>query len=622
MDAWDDNDNDGDNEEVRDFTFGGKDALIFLVDATKAMRKKIHGKKDQEDEDEDVATPLQMALKAVEATIKTKVFANPNDLVGVLLFGTKNKVDVRDFDNLSVLLPLDTPESESILKLEAIRRGLAGGDAGDVDEDFDRKYGSAGQDEFSLHEALWQCQALFADVVGKVGSKMVTVLTCVDDPHAEEDKKAQQARQKAGDLHDTGVVLDVLPVGVRPKAFNMDTFYRDLVQLSQDVPYQAADPAERYEDLMRLIRKRVHKKRSVGRITFDLGKGVKIGVATYNFVQKAYKPSKVKLAKDTNEEVKIQRTFINHATGAPLLPSDMNKFQEYGGRRIKFTFDEAKSVTTLDGKLGLRLCGFKPLSSLKWSHFVKSGNFIYPEERLIKGSRNLFAALLIKCTEKKVYAVCSYKPRDNSSPSFVALVPQEEVKDESGKQEQPPGFNLVFLPFSDDLRNVPEVKLVEPDPDQVSAAKKMIRKLRMEDYNPDAFENPDMQAHFCLIEGLALKRDEVERPEDNSKPDWEMQSELLKNTAKDFLESVYPAGYDPSAAPSKRKAASAPRKDAPKRAKAEVNPDTLDMGAHVKAKTVNKLTVVQLKEYLKSIDFDVGNKKKADLVSAVYEHFG
>lgn len=85
---------------------------------------------------------------------------------------------------------------------------------------------------------------------------------------------------------------------------------------------------------------------------FDFGDGVKISVATYNFVQKADKPSKVKLSKDTNEEVKVQRNFINQETGAPLLPSDINKFQEYGGKRIKFTIEETKSMAMLDGNLG------------------------------------------------------------------------------------------------------------------------------------------------------------------------------------------------------------------------------------------------------------------------------
>ncbi len=72
---------------------------------------------------------------------------------------------------------------------------------------------------------------------------------------------------------------------------------------------------------------------------------------------------------------------------------------------------------------------YRPISSLKWGHFVRSGGFLYPEEKLVRGSRNMFAALLIKCSERSVAAVCSYKPREASAPSFVALVPQEEKRD-------------------------------------------------------------------------------------------------------------------------------------------------------------------------------------------------
>ena len=51
---------------------------------------------------------------------------------------------------------------------------------------------------------------------------------------------------------------------------------------------------------------------------------------------------KVKLSSDTNEEVIVQRRYIHHNTGAPLMPSDIVKYQEYGGKKIKVTQDEAK----------------------------------------------------------------------------------------------------------------------------------------------------------------------------------------------------------------------------------------------------------------------------------------
>ena len=45
------------------------------------------------------------------------------------------------------------------------------------------------------------------------------------------------------------------------------------------------------------------------------------------------------------------------------------------------------------------------------------------------------------------------------------------------------------------------------------------------------------------------------------------------------------------------------------------------MGKHVGDKTVEKLTVAVLKEYLGSIDINVGKMKKAELVGAVYDYY-
>ena len=85
MDSWlDDTEEAG--EELTDFTFGGKDALIFLIDASPSMH--------QQDLDEK-ESGVSMALKCVVACLRSKVFNAPNDLVGVLLYGTEKQVDCR-----------------------------------------------------------------------------------------------------------------------------------------------------------------------------------------------------------------------------------------------------------------------------------------------------------------------------------------------------------------------------------------------------------------------------------------------------------------------------------------------------------------------------------------------
>lgn len=58
----------------------------------------------------------------------------------------------------------------------------------------------------------------------------------------------------------------------------------------------------------------------------------------------------------------------------------------------------------------------------------------------VLGSSTLFSALLTKCVEKEVIAVCRYTARKNVSPYFVALVPQEEELDDQNIQVTPAGM--------------------------------------------------------------------------------------------------------------------------------------------------------------------------------------
>jgi len=51
----------------------------------------------------------------------------------------------------------------------------------------------------------------------------------------------------------------------------------------------------------------------------------------------------------------------------------------------------------------------------------------------------MFTALLLKCSEKNVFALCRYIPRRNTPPRFVALVPQREELDQCQTQATPPG---------------------------------------------------------------------------------------------------------------------------------------------------------------------------------------
>jgi len=600
MYSWAEEDEEGEEDIVQE-KFGGKNLTIFLVDATKSMAKQLEG-------DEDGMTGIQRALSCAHATIKNKIFNSDNDCVGLLTFGnTSSTTQGSDFPNIRQVLPLARPSGEAILMLEELMDGRTGADT------FESKFSSGDVGDVKLHEALWQCQSMFSTIPGKVASKAIILMSCNSEPHGEDSKLDLQARRKAGDLHSTDIFLDVVPVCGEGQQFNMDKFYCDLIKLADDsAPMSTTSLA----DLTSTVVKRTSVKRSTGKLNFQVG-GVTIAVSTFNLVGKTNKPAKQKLASDTNEAVSSSRSWAHPITGAPLLPSDIKKFQVYGGKNISFTEDEVKNINSLGSEQPpIKLCGFKPISSLKPSQHVRGPQFLQPLETTVQGSRSVFSALLSRCLARCVMPICQYKPRKLSGLSYVALLPQKEEVDEVGNQVRPPGFHVIFLPFLDDIRRVPVTPIPENNPPEaVEAAKEVINKLRLKQFVP--VENCSLQTHYKMIEAHALRRDTLVRPEDETLPDMERMIRKLGNKSKEFLSSVYEDGYDPEAPPKKKPAV---KVKVEKKVKEE-NVGEIDMKAMVKAGKVSKLTVDVLKTWLMSRGINVGKLKKGELVDLVTEQF-
>jgi len=360
------------------------------------------------------------------------------------------------------------------------------------------------------------------------------------------------------------------------------------------------------------VLKKTRTKRSNGRLKLDLG-GTVIAVSSFNLTRKMNKPPKQRMTADTNEEVKSSRRFFHPNTGAPLLPSDMNCYVRYGGRKIQMTGDEVKSVKAMGGdQTYLTLCGFKPITCLRLSNFVKHSHFLYPHEETVRGSRIVFSALLQRCIERQVAAICKFKPRSTAEMSYVALVPQQEVS-ENGVQEQAPGFHVVYLPFLDDIRPLPVTSINAKQVSQgaVQAAKEVISKLKLRRFQ--AVESVGLQSHYRMIEAHALKKTTLTSPEDETVPDLERMTRKLGARSQQFLAEVYEEGYQPGAVAAKR-----PKVEGEEgRKRPKVEGDQLDMEALHRAGTLAKLTVDQLKTWLKVRGVAIGSKKKAELVELV-----
>ncbi|XP_073448830.1 X-ray repair cross-complementing protein 6 [Aquarana catesbeiana] len=593
-----DNENEDGDAEPGEFRFAGRDSIIFLVDASKSMFDSLS--------DEDLP-PFEIALQCIRSVYTSKIISSDRDLLSVVFFGTRESKNSDPFKHIYVLHDLDTPGAKRVLDLDKYR------------EEKGRHFFSdtiGHSMDYSLGEALWQCSNLFSNVKLKLSHKRIMLFTNEDNPHSTDSAKTTQARAKARDLRETGIFLDLLHLE-KLGGFNISLFYRDIVNTDEDEDLGVQHTASRkLDDLMRRVRAKESKKRALCRLSLKLGNDVSLTVGVYNLLQKAVKPYPVKLYRESNEPVKTKTRSFNRENGSLLLPSDTKKSQTYGNRQIVLEKEETEQLKKFDDP-SLVLIGFKPITFLKKHHFFRPAQFVYPEESLVSGSSTLFHALLIKCLEKEVMAICRYTPRRNTPPRFVALVPQEEKLDEDNIQIKPPGFNLIFIPFADDIRKIGGPEKVPAGDEQVDKMKEIVRKLRFQ-YRSEAFENPVLQQHFRNLEALALNLLEPEPIEDLTLPKTEMMDNRLGNLAEEFKDLVYPPGYNPEGKSVKRKQGEGDGQ-AGKKAKVEISMSEDDLRASVKNGTLGKLTVPVLKQLCQGYGLKGG--KKQELVDALVGYF-
>ena len=114
-----------------------------------------------------------------------------------------------------------------------------------------------------------------------------------------------------------------------------------------------------------------------------------------------------------------------------------------------------------------------------------------------------------------------------------------------------------------------------------------------------------------------MRRDSVNKPEDETLPDLERMERKLGDKSQLFLSQVYDEGYDPEAPP-KKAAKPAASKD-----KSSVKSEDIavDMRREAASGSVSKLTVDTLKSWCQAQGIAVTKKKKAELVQIITEYY-
>uniref|UniRef100_A0A3P9KEP8 DNA helicase n=1 Tax=Oryzias latipes TaxID=8090 RepID=A0A3P9KEP8_ORYLA len=585
-----------------DYKATGRDSLVFLVDASKEMFIK--------GEDGDPSN-FDMTMQVVRSVYTSKIISSYRDLVALVFYGTKESKNPRNsFKHVYVYHDLDEPGAQRVQEVDALR--------GDKGAQLAAK--TLGSGEASLGDALWCCANLYSDIKLRLSHKRLMIFTCRDEPHGGDSAKDRQARTKAGDLKEIGVVIDLMHL-LKPGGFDVSAFFCDIISPPEDEEELGLqmEPCGKLEDLRKRVRAKELKKRTLARLSLSLGEGVNVAVGLYATAVSARKPPPVRLYRETNEPVRSKTRTFHTQTGSLLLPSDIKKAQVYAKKQIVMERDEVDAIKKFDDP-GLVLIGFKPMEKLKLHHHIRPSVFLYPEEEEVKGSACLFTALLKRCSDRSVFALCRCIPRRNFPPRFVALVPQKEEVDEANAQISPAGFNVIYLPFADDFRTLDPPRCPYASQMQVNKMKEIISKLRFK-YRSDAFENPVIQKHFRNLEALALDMVAPEEIEDLIMPKVEQIDQRLGPLVQEFKDLVYPADYNPETKPAaKRKTADAGGGASEKKPKVELTED--ELRAHVLNGTLGKLTVPVLKDACKQFGVRTTGTKKQELMDELTSRLG
>lgn len=554
--------------------------------------------------------PFRNAIRAAISVITDKIISSDSDLVGLCLYKTRESKNASE--NIYVLIDLDIPDVSMISELEKL-----------LNLDFEQVYGHCEDDQFFFGNALWACSSIFSNCTTKVGHKRIFLFTNDDSPHQEDDPLRDKSIQRAKDISDIGVEIELFPMNKKDSQFDILKFYRYIITIDEDeiTGEFKYDGANKFEELKSKVRRKEFKKRSLGKLTMRLSEKIEIGVRLYNIVQEAKKDTPKRLDESTNKPVKTITKKTCKETNSILLESQIKYGYEHGGKLLKFEKEEAKNMKVIT-EPGVTVLGFKPRTALKDYHNLKYSSFIYPDEPAVSGSTVLFASLLDRMLKLDKIAICNVTPRSNAACRFAALLPSKEKIDEDGIQQFPPGFHIIWLPFSEDIKpvNIPEVKNV--DNDDVERARAIVDKLRIR-FDARNFENPVLQVHYSTLYALALDKTEEEIGEsvDLLLPDLEGMAKY-SHLIEDFKSNIFPDDYTPDIrSPNKKRKRGGDDDDIISPRKVTKVREIEDWKKLVDSGEIKKVGVVELREYCSLNGIRNYSKlKKAELVETVSEH--
>lgn len=173
---------------------------------------------------DDKDSPTTAALKCAYALMQQRIISNPNDMIGILLFGTEMSKFQREetsrgslaYPHCYLFIDLDVPAAEDVKTLKALT----------IDDDDDSKELLKPSTEVvSMANLLFCANQIFTTKAPNFSSRRLFIITDNDNPHATDKAMRASATVRAKDLYDLGVTIDLFPISKPNQQFDRSKFY-------------------------------------------------------------------------------------------------------------------------------------------------------------------------------------------------------------------------------------------------------------------------------------------------------------------------------------------------------------------------------------------------------------
>ena len=525
-----------------------KDLIIFLIDCSPSMHQEI-----KEASSQKLTTPISTLLKVTENFLKTKIISNQNDLFGIVLFNTDKKDNEMNFEGVNVLFKIEAPNAFNIKKIKIMSQNCDPDiNAINYRKELNEIFKPIEQENINinyLNNAMWIVHSLLKNYDKKIYKRRIFLFTDNDDPIPNPQEK-NICIQRVKDMSESDITIELFPMNFDKKRFNLSNFYASIIPANNDDDPDGGNDnllsieqcTDRLRELTKRIRQKEIKKRTLGRCPFFLTNNTRIYMNVYSTVKKSYKGKIYNVDAKTNKLLKGVNSIKCKDTGGELYPEQVGSYQLYGNKKIPFTKEEMSKIKFIE-EPGMKLMGFKSIESIKPYYNVRESYFIYPNELFSNGAGTLVDAMIKQMLNKKKCAIVKFVSREGSIVKFCALMPQAEKYDEDYFQT-PPGFNMIILPWADDIRSNSEIlsknpkELPEVTQEQSELAKRIIKKMNIS-FDCRAFENVELQKFYSTLQALALEESNIEKVEDTMQPHTEGLEKVLNGLDENFRKTIF-----------------------------------------------------------------------------------